>query len=110
MRLPFRRRRFPRGLGAVIQCTVLDGRLPARYVAHTDDDGWIVGDEVTDPNLDGASVAAHMSHVVDLDSTLEELATLPPGFQARRSSRDAPWEIEPVVWLAHDEPFVPADD
>jgi hypothetical protein len=27
--------RFPTALGAVIQRTVLDGLLPARYVAHT---------------------------------------------------------------------------
>jgi hypothetical protein len=102
---PFPDDRFPGELGAVIQRTVLEGRLPARYVAHADDNSWMVGDDVNDPNVDGASCAAHIRHVVDLDPTLEALATLAPGFQARRSGQE-PWVIEPLAWLADDEPFV----
>jgi hypothetical protein len=102
---PFVDGRFPADLGAVVQRTVLDGQLPARYVAHTADNDWVVGDEINDPNLDGASVAAHMRHVVDKDSTLESLATLPPGFQARRAAPEQPWTIEPFRWLADDERF-----
>jgi hypothetical protein len=104
---PFPEGRFPTALGAVIQRTVLDGWLPARYVAHTLENDWIIGDQVNDPNLDGASVAAHIRHVVDSDPTLEPLATLEPAFQARRNSWDEPWTIEPLEWLPDDQPFVP---
>src|SRR5690349_16510246 len=92
---PFPDDRFPGELGAVIQRTVLDGVLPARYVAHAADNSWLVGDSINDPNEEGAAVAAHIRHVVDRDPSLEQLATLPPGFQALRKSLDDPWEIEP---------------
>ena len=110
LEFPFHGDRFPASLGAVIQRSVLEGRLPARYVAHTDDNDWIVGDEVNDPNVDGACVAAHMRHVVDLDPSLEPLATLPPGFQARRSSAEDSWEIEPLAWLSDEEAWVSGDE
>jgi hypothetical protein len=103
---PFPDNRFPSRLGAVIQRTVLGGRLPARYVAHTDDNSWLVSDSITDPNEKGASVAAHIRHVVDRDPSIEQLATMPPGFHARRASIEQPWEIEPFVWLSDQEPFV----
>ena len=105
---PFPADRFPAELGAVVQRTVADGLLPARYVAHTVDNAWMVGDEVNDPNVTGASVAMHIRHVVDRDPSLEQLATLPPGFQARRRSDRDPWVIEPLAWLAENEQFVPA--
>ena len=106
---PFPGDRFPSELGAVIQRTVLDGVLPARYVAHTPDNSWLVGDGIDDPNEEGAVIAAHIRHVVDRDPTLEQLATLPPGFHASRASTDDPWEIERFAWLGDDEPFVPDD-
>jgi hypothetical protein len=110
VKFPFPDERFPDELGAVIQKTVLDGQLPARYVAHTEDNGWVVGDDINDPNVAGAAIAAHIRHVVDADPTLEPLAKLPPGYQARRKSPNDPWEIQPFTYLADDEPFVPVDD
>src|SRR5437764_6171231 len=68
---PFPDDRFPSQLAAVIQRTVLEGQLPARYVAHTDDNSWIVGDSINDPNDEGAAVAAHIRHVADRDPSLE---------------------------------------
>src|SRR5262245_53655929 len=106
---PFPDDRFPAHLGAVIQRTVLDGVLPARYVAHSGDNSWMVGDSFNDPNQEGANVAAHIRHVVDCDPSLEQLATLPVGFQALRKSINDPWEIEPFAWLSDDEPFVSDD-
>jgi hypothetical protein len=109
MDFPFTDDRFPPTLGAVIQRTVLDGQQPARYVAHTEANDWIVGDDLNDPNVEGASVAVHIRHVVDDDPTLESLATLPTGFQAKRRSPGEPWTIEPFAWLSEDEPFMPID-
>jgi hypothetical protein len=107
---PFPDDRFPSQLGAVIQRTVLEGQLPARYVAHTDDNSWIVGDSINDPNDEGAAVAAHIRHVVDRDPSLEQLATLPTGFQARRDSTNDPWQVEPFAWLPDNEPFISDDE
>ena len=104
---PFSDERFPEILGAVIQRTVLEGTLPALYVAHTSENDWIVGDGINDPNVAEAAAAAHSRHVVDLNSTLEPLATLPLGFQAVRASIGSVWEIEPMAWLGDDEPFTP---
>jgi hypothetical protein len=102
---PFVGERFPEILGALIQRTVLDARLPALYVAHTSENDWIVGDGINDPNVPEAAAAAHIRHVVDLDATLEPLATLPLCFQAVRASIDSLWEIEPMAWLGDDQPF-----
>src|SRR5262245_11106029 len=96
---PFPDERFPPDLGAVVQRTVLDGRRPVRCVAHTRDDGWLVGDDVEDPNVEGACVAVHMRHIVDQDPSVEALATLPVGFQARRVSPSDEWEITPFAYL-----------
>ena len=105
MKFPFPAERFPAELGAAIQKTVLDGELPARYVAHTEDNSWLVGDAVSDPNTEGAAIAAHIRHVVDADPTLEQLATLPAGYQALRRSPQDPWKIEPFTYLPDDQPF-----
>jgi len=77
---------------------------------RTDDNDWLVGDAVNDPNVDEAAIAAHIRHVVDADPTLEPLATLPPGYQALRMSPQERWEIEPFTYLPDDEPFVAEDD
>jgi hypothetical protein len=79
-------------------------------VVHTDDNSWIVGDAINDPNEKGAAVAAHIRHVVERDPSLEQLATLPTGFQAWRKSTDDPWEIEPLAWLPDREPFSSDDE
>lgn len=90
---PFVDGRFPRELGAVVQVSVLTGEQPAREVVHTSDGSWAVSDRVGDPNLPGASVATHISHAVQRDPSIAELATMPPGHLAHRSGTDAPWSI-----------------
>jgi hypothetical protein len=69
-----------------------------------------VGDDVDDPNVEGASVAVHLRHVVDHDPSVEALSTLPVGFQARRASAFDEWEITPFAYLRDDEAFIPADE
>jgi len=110
VRFPFPDDRFPEDLGAVIHRTVLDGQRPARYVGHTIDNDWVVGDGVGDPNTDAACVVAHIAHVVGLDPSVGGLATLPIGFEARRPSTEAVWEIEPFTYLGDDERFVATDE
>lgn len=99
---PFPDATFPAELGAVIQRTVLSGELPAREVIHTADNSWAVGDGVNDPNGPGASVVAHMAHVVERNSSVSSLASLPCGARATRGGPGKPWIIEEFRWL--DDP------
>jgi hypothetical protein len=99
VKFPFPDERFPDELGAAIQKTVLDGQLPARYVAHTEDNSWLVGDDLSDPNVEGAAIAAHIRHVVDADPTLEPLATLPPRLSGSTQVAERPLG-DPAVQLA----------
>jgi hypothetical protein len=81
---PFPGGRFPDNLGAVIQRTILSGELPVRLVVHDSENDWRVGDGVNDPNTPEACVVAHIGHVVASDSSVAELASLPPGEEAWR--------------------------
>ena len=90
---PFPDGEFPRELGAVVQLTVLDGALPALLVIHSAEGDWLVGDGVTDPNLEGASVATHIWHAVERNSSMAELANLAPGHQAARRWPGDPWVV-----------------
>ena len=97
---PFHDERFPPQLGAVVQRTVINGQEPAREVIHTDDNSWLVGDGLNDPNPPGAAIAFHLSHLLEADPTLEELATLPLGCVATRSGLGQPWAIGPHTWAS----------
>jgi hypothetical protein len=92
---PFLECSFPRNLGAVVQRTVLSGELPVRLVVHDDENDWCVGDDVNDPNVPGASVVVHMAHVLGRDSSVSELASLPPGWAAMRDGPEQPWQRFP---------------
>ena len=94
---PYEGGRFPSNLGAVVQRTVLAGDLPALEVVHTPDGSWAIGDGVNDPNLPGAVEIAHIQHAVALDTSIADLATMPPGHIAERGGRGEPWEIKVLV-------------
>jgi len=95
---PFPEGVFPPNLGAVVQRRVLSGELPAREVIHTDDNSWAVCELVHDPNAPGEAVVAHMSHVVERNSSVAELASLPCGYRATRSGPGEPWAITKLEW------------
>jgi hypothetical protein len=96
MRWPFPDDAFPAELGAVVQRTVLEGELPALVVGHAADGSWYVGDGVNDPNAPGESIATHMSHVIERNTSVASLATLPPGYRAMRDVPGQGWRVEPV--------------
>ena len=100
---PFPDDRFPPELGAVVQRTVLSGELPALEVIHSDDNSWLVGDGVNDPNEPGACAATHMLHVIERNSSVADLASLPLGHLAVRAAVGAPWTIERHEWAAEPE-------
>jgi hypothetical protein len=89
---------FPSNLGAVVQRTVLSGEQPAREVIHADDGSWLVADGVNDPNEPGAVVVAHMLHVVERNSSVASLASLPPGQVATRADPGDAWAITQHHW------------
>jgi len=78
---PLRDGRFADALAAVIQRTVSDGDEPARQVIHTADNSGMVGDGVSDPDIDGAAIVACIAH---LAPAMADLATLPCGYIAVR--------------------------
>jgi len=90
---PFEGGRFPKDLGAVVQGTVLSGDIPARQVVHTTDGCWLIGDGVSDPNLPGASMVSQISHAVQWNRSIAELATMGPGHIAERTDPGHPWHI-----------------
>jgi hypothetical protein len=94
---PFEDQRFPSGLGALVQRTVLSGKQPAREVIHAPDGSWLIGDGVNDPNLPGASIATHITHAIETNSSIAQLATMPPGHIAQRSGPGDPWRIAVLV-------------
>ncbi len=96
---PFDRDEFPARLGAVVQCTVLDGVEPARQVIHAEDGSWLIGDGVNDPNGVGASIATHIWHAIERNSSMATLATTPPGHIATRANSGDEWII---TW--HERP------
>jgi len=59
-----------RGPLTVVQVTVADGVEPAREVIHSEDNSWLVGDGINDPNPDGAATVLHMHHLLQVDPTL----------------------------------------
>jgi hypothetical protein len=95
---PFEDGCFPPYLGAVVQRTVLTGEEPARVVIHDEDNDWLVGDGVNDPNVDGASVVACISHIADADPSVAALAALPMGHIAERDEPEVPWTISVHAW------------
>lgn len=99
---PYPNDRFPSNLAAVAQRTVLTGALPAREVVHDPEGGWLVGDGVTDPNEPGACLYGHMSHVVELNPSVAELATMPPGYLAKRSGVGQPWIVAELIGWGED--------
>lgn len=93
---------FPADIGAVIQRTVLDGVEPAREVIHTPDGSWLVGDGLNDPNGPGVSVATHIWHAIERNSSLRSLASMPPGHIAKRNDPGSEWQILLLVGWQDD--------
>ncbi|MEU4297203.1 hypothetical protein [Kitasatospora aureofaciens] len=96
--VPFPDGRFPPDLGAVVQRTVAEGRMPALVVIHDGEGDWLIGDGVNDPNLPGSSDVYCIACTTENDPSLSELAGLPPGFAAFRDGPGLPWTVEPFSY------------
>ncbi|MFJ6897376.1 hypothetical protein [Streptomyces hokutonensis] len=100
---PFPSGVFPSELLAIVQRTVAEGKFPALMVIHDDEDDWLLCDSIHDPNADDASIVTHMNHVLAQDPSLADLADMPPGHVAERSSAQTPWEIRPWTYASDEE-------
>ena len=92
---PFERAEFPPSLGAVVQWTVANGEFPALYVGDTEDNSWLVGDGVNDPNAAGTCAAVCIWAAITRNSSMRGLADLPPGWAAERDAPGDPWRRAP---------------
>jgi hypothetical protein len=79
--------------------TVLDGSRPALHVAHFPDGDWAIGDG-DDPNALGSCIATHIWHAIERNSSIKELASMPPGHAADRDTPESPWIVS--EWESDD--------
>ena len=66
--------------------------VPITSVFHEADGDWQF---ITGEPLPETATLSHLSHVLALDPTLQELAEMPLGMWAHRHGRDEPWVVEP---------------
>ncbi len=81
----------PKNVAAVTTASIVDGKSPILYVSHDEDDGgwqFHTGDTV---DMSEAKLVSLYS-VVQRDPTLKELADLPLGWEASRSSVGQAWQ------------------
>lgn len=85
----------PPNCGVITLRKIMEHGKPILLVSHDEDDhGWQFLDGSENPDLADA-VHVCLSHVVETDQTLIELADLPPGWQAWRASLQDKWVREP---------------
>lgn len=81
----------PQNCGTIISRGVLNGSTEILHVSHDEDDhGWQFLDNETFKPEQAALVC--LSHVVELDATVLEVADLEPGWIAFRTRKGEPWE------------------
>lgn len=74
---------------------MLEG-APVLLVSHDEDDhGWqfLSGEDCRSTDL----VLVLLKNVVSKDASILEVADLPPGWQARRTAKGAPWVRHPAA-------------
>ncbi len=62
------------------------------YVSHdAEDGGWQFHPLDAGPSNESEAIVVSLRNIVQLDSSVEELADLPCGWRAWRTSRTSPW-------------------
>jgi hypothetical protein len=84
----------PRNCAAITLRSIVFGGAPILHVTHDEDDhGWqFLGWD--DAREEDACVVS-MQEVVERDPSVLEVADLPPGWQAYRTSDASPWSRKP---------------
>jgi len=82
------------GVAAITTVGVLENRLPILVVQHyADDHSWAFLCGTMDETKDGRVIG--MGEVLEMDPSLRSIASLPPGWIARRATVGEDWEKEP---------------
>jgi len=80
----------PKNCGTIISRAILDGVSAIQFVSHDEDDhGWQFLDNDTTEAEQAALVC--LSHVVEIDPSILELADLEPGWTATREKIGDAW-------------------
>jgi len=92
----------PRNCAALTMRQVLDGSEPILLVSHDEDDhGWQFIGSSDAQVADGRLVC--LSHIVELDPTVRDVADLEPGWQAIRECVGGEWTRRPHPTIPDDE-------
>ena len=85
---------FDLNMAVITTRYVLDNNSPILYVFHYEDDGvWaFIGDEKCQ-NSDNRVVS--VEEIINIDSSILELADMPCGYCAKRTDKNISWVIEP---------------
>jgi len=79
----------PPNCATLMSSTIVQDGQPILLVSHDEDDhGWQFLDGSNPPS---EPFMVCLSHAVDLDCPVSQLADLPPGWIAWRESVDSPW-------------------
>ena len=82
----------PPNCATIVSKSILEEGHPILFVSHDEDDhGWQFLDGCNPPS-EGMMVC--LSHPVNLDSSVTQLADLPPGWVAWRDSVEKEWSRE----------------
>ncbi|MEV6214977.1 DUF4265 domain-containing protein [Nocardia sp. NPDC051833] len=93
---------FPADLAAFVYNTVATGERPALVVVRDPDGEWIIGDGSDAPLAADTATVLPIQHVTDTDSSVLELAALPPAKLAWRDHPTDPWTIEDFTYTDED--------
>lgn len=69
---------------------IADGEKPILYVVHDEDGDWQFLDGGAASEEDAAVVS--LKNIAELDPSIKQLADLPVGWKAERTSVDQPWQ------------------
>lgn len=79
----------PKNTGVFTTTPVIEGQLPILHVSHDQDGDWQFLCGTTQRTEDAKLVC--LSEMIEMHPSLAELATLPAGWYAERSTIDDPW-------------------
>jgi len=83
----------PKNCGTILSRAVMDGKAVIQWVSHDEDDhAWQFLDNDTIEPEQAALVC--LSHVLEIDPTVIEVADLEPGWIATREKKGDPWVRE----------------
>lgn len=83
----------PPNLAVIANRNIISGQAWIAYVSHdSDDGGWQFHTDQTEPIDESSATVVSLRNILELDSSIDQLADLPLGWYAWREASDAPWQ------------------